>query len=82
MRWSIMGALAIGLLVGLATAAQAQPADTILINGKIVTVDDRFTHRGGARDPRRPHRRRRQRCRYREAQGAADADHRSQSAAP
>ena len=34
---------AIGLLAGLGTAAQAQPADTILINGKIVTVDDRFT---------------------------------------
>ena len=42
MRWSIMGVLAIGLLAGLATAAKAQPADTILVNGKIVTVDDRF----------------------------------------
>src|SRR5262249_33548490 len=43
MRWSIMRALAIGLLAALATAAQAQPADTILTNGKIVTVDDRFS---------------------------------------
>src|SRR5262245_31069053 len=43
MRWPIRGALAIGLLTVLATAAQAQPADTILTNGKIVTVDDRFS---------------------------------------
>src|SRR5215467_3870252 len=43
MRRSIMHALTVGLLVGLATPAQAQPADTILVNGKIVTVDDRFS---------------------------------------
>ncbi len=43
MRWSIIQALTIGLLAGLATAAHAQPADTILVNGKILTVDDRFT---------------------------------------
>src|SRR5215468_4273909 len=43
MRRSIMHALTVGLLVGLATAARAQPAETILVNGKIVTVDDRFT---------------------------------------
>src|SRR5262249_46081044 len=40
---SIMRAAAVALFVGLGTAAQAQPADTILVNGKIVTVDDRFT---------------------------------------
>ena len=44
--------LAIGVLAAPAVAP-AQPADTMLINGKIVTVDDRFTHRGGARRPRR-----------------------------
>src|SRR5215510_4298852 len=43
MRWSLMRAFAIGLLAALATAAQGQPADTILINGKIVTLDDRFS---------------------------------------
>src|SRR5215475_7829988 len=43
MRWSLMRAFAIGLLAALATAAQGQPADTILVNGKIVTVDDRFS---------------------------------------
>jgi predicted amidohydrolase YtcJ len=43
MRWTFMHAFAIGLLMGLSVAAQAQPADTILINGKIVTVDDRFS---------------------------------------
>src|SRR5215468_12793594 len=43
MRWSILGGFAIGLLTGLNGAAQAQPADTILLNGKIVTVDDRFS---------------------------------------
>ena len=43
MRWSIMRAVAIGLLTGISMAAQAQPADTILVNGKIVTVDERFT---------------------------------------
>ena len=43
MRWSIMRAVTICLLAGLGTAAQAQPADIILTNGKIVTVDDPFT---------------------------------------
>src|SRR5712671_1615987 len=43
MRWSVVSAFAIVLLTGLGTAAQAQPADTILVNGKIVTVDDRFS---------------------------------------
>lgn len=43
MRCSIIHAVAAGLLAGFAVAAQAQPADTILVNGKIVTVDDRFT---------------------------------------
>ena len=42
MRWSIIRAITIGLLAGLSVTAQAQPADTILVNGKIVTVDDRF----------------------------------------
>jgi predicted amidohydrolase YtcJ len=36
------GALLAALLAGLATA-HAQTADTVLVNGKIVTVDDRFT---------------------------------------
>jgi len=43
MHWSITRAVAIALLTGLGTAALAQPADTILVNGKIVTVDERFT---------------------------------------
>jgi predicted amidohydrolase YtcJ len=42
MRLSIVGTLTIALLAGLG-AARAQPADTILVNGKILTVDDRFT---------------------------------------
>jgi hypothetical protein len=43
MRWSITRTIAVGLVAGFATAAHAQPADIILVNGKIVTVDDRFT---------------------------------------
>src|SRR5262249_27666264 len=41
-HWPVLGAFAISLLIGVGAAAQAQPADTILVNGKIVTVDDRF----------------------------------------
>src|SRR5499433_1397996 len=40
MRSLIVGIIAIVLSAGV---ARAQPADTILVNGKIVTVDDRFT---------------------------------------
>jgi predicted amidohydrolase YtcJ len=43
MRLSVIGTTAIVLLVGLGMPVFAQPADTILVNGKIVTVDDRFT---------------------------------------
>jgi predicted amidohydrolase YtcJ len=35
--------LVAALLAGLSLTAQAQSADTVLVNGKIVTVDDRFT---------------------------------------
>src|SRR5262244_2857513 len=40
MRSLIVGIIAIVLSAGV---ARAQPADTILVNGKIVTVDDRFS---------------------------------------
>jgi len=40
MRSLIVGIIAIVLSAGV---ARAQPAETILVNGKIVTVDDRFT---------------------------------------
>ena len=40
MRALVVGVVAIVLGTG---AVHAQPADTILVNGKIVTVDDRFT---------------------------------------
>ena len=43
MRSSIVRALAFVPLALFSIAAQAQTADTILVNGKIVTVDDRFT---------------------------------------
>jgi hypothetical protein len=41
-RW-FAAALAAGLLVGVALVAQEAPSDLILTNGKIVTVDERFT---------------------------------------
>src|SRR5690242_7936283 len=40
---SIVHALAAILLAMPSVAARAQTADTVLVNGKIVTVDDRFT---------------------------------------
>src|SRR5215204_1462533 len=43
MRRSIMLILTAVLLVSITSRAHAQSADTILVNGKIVTVDDRFT---------------------------------------
>src|SRR5438045_2313026 len=43
MRSSIIGAMAFAMLAALSVTAQAQPADTILVNGKIITVDDRFS---------------------------------------
>ena len=43
MRSLMTGTLVAALLAGLSLTAQAQTADTILVNGKIVTVDDRFT---------------------------------------
>jgi predicted amidohydrolase YtcJ len=43
MRSLKTGTLVAALLMGLSLTAQAQTADTILVNGKIVTVDDRFT---------------------------------------
>jgi predicted amidohydrolase YtcJ len=42
MRSVAIGGFLIALLAGL-SAAHAQTADTVLVNGKIVTVDDRFT---------------------------------------
>ena len=43
MRYVTSAALVAALLAGLSLTARAQNADTILVNGKIVTVDDRFT---------------------------------------
>jgi predicted amidohydrolase YtcJ len=43
MRSLMASALVAALLAGLSLTAHAQTADTILVNGKIVTVDDRFT---------------------------------------
>lgn len=43
MRPSIVHALVVASLAVLSVSARAQTADTVLINGKIVTVDDRFT---------------------------------------
>jgi predicted amidohydrolase YtcJ len=43
MNSSVTRALALALLWLAPVAAAAQSADTILVNGKIVTVDDRFT---------------------------------------
>ena len=43
MRAFLIPALILMLLGATPAAAQTPPADTILVNGKIVTVDDRFT---------------------------------------
>jgi hypothetical protein len=43
MRYVTSAALVAVLLAGLSLTAWAQNADTILVNGKIVTVDDRFS---------------------------------------
>src|SRR3954465_12448814 len=43
MRYVTSAALVAALLAGPSLTARAQNADTILVNGKIVTVDDRFT---------------------------------------
>ena len=43
MMRGLIAALALTLLSSAPSGAQTAPADTILINGKIVTVDDRFT---------------------------------------
>ncbi len=43
MRSPIARALVSAFLVLVSVGARAQPADTVLVNGKIVTVDDRFT---------------------------------------
>ncbi|MEA2907634.1 MAG: hypothetical protein QOI12_5021 [Alphaproteobacteria bacterium] len=43
MRFTIIRALVVTCLPALSVAAQAQAPDTILTNGKIVTVDDRFS---------------------------------------
>jgi len=43
MKSRLMNVLSICLLMMSAVAQAAEPADTILVNGKIVTVDDRFT---------------------------------------
>ena len=43
MRALLIPALTLTLLGASPAAAQTPPADTILVNGKIVTVDDRFT---------------------------------------
>jgi predicted amidohydrolase YtcJ len=43
MRLLKIAATGLALLVGVTAAARAQAPDLVLINGKIVTVDDRFT---------------------------------------
>lgn len=43
MRIFLISAIASMLIAGTQATAQTPPADTILVNGKIVTVDDRFT---------------------------------------
>jgi predicted amidohydrolase YtcJ len=43
MRSTMIRVVVVVLLVGLSWAARAQTADLVLVNGKIVTVDDRFT---------------------------------------
>jgi len=43
MAGRVFAALSLAVLAGWMTGATAQPADKILLNGKIVTVDDRFT---------------------------------------
>jgi predicted amidohydrolase YtcJ len=43
MRYVTSAALVAALLAGQSPTARAQDADTVLVNGKIVTVDDRFT---------------------------------------
>ena len=43
MRWSMARLFIVTLIVGWTVAAAAQTPDTILINGKIITVDDAFS---------------------------------------
>lgn len=43
MRSRMIGVLVTVMLAALMMAAHAQPADVVLLNGKIITVDDRFT---------------------------------------
>src|SRR5262245_59737037 len=43
MRLARACALALAILTGAPFAAAAQVPDTVLVNGKVVTVDDRFT---------------------------------------
>ena len=43
MRLFNIVATGFALLAGLTAAARAQAPDLVLVNGKIVTVDDRFT---------------------------------------
>src|SRR5262245_4690168 len=43
MHARLIGALASVLLAAFTATADAQPANIVLVNGKIVTVDDRFT---------------------------------------
>ena len=57
--------------------SQVQPADIILSNGKVVTVDDRFLDCVRGRDPWRAHRRRRHRPRRCRVRRHRDSAHRS-----
>src|SRR5215510_8558306 len=43
MAGRVFAALSLALLAGWITGAKAQPADKVLLNGKVITVDDRFT---------------------------------------
>ena len=67
--------LAIALVAALALAApaSAQQADTILINGKVLTVDATFSQQEARGRPRGPHHGGRPYRRHSEAGGTAHA---------
>ena len=82
MRALLIAAFALMLSGATPAAAQTPPADIVLVNGKIVTVDDRFTIAEALAI-------RGQRivavgsnAEIEQAQGSADAHHRRSPAAP
>ena len=80
MRRRLAVVASVGALVAAASSilpAQGPAADIILSNGKIITVDERFTIAQAAADPRRSHRRGRHRPGDRPARRTVDPPHRS-----